>query len=193
MNPELFTEDEIIRYRNLKRIYAEKLYLELANSNFLERSAEKTDLGENMSCLKITIAGWWKPRYLIDEENRRAYEIMNSYTNFTNFTKSDIDWDSIGKLPEEARERAQYLDAHFPTFIHQFKNGVAEVSWQLNPDGRYYMDDDGYGMTPDEEITVYAFIDREMNILTKFRYIGRNWDLLEEIRKEAEAKLTKTL
>ena len=37
---------------------------------------------------------------------------------------------------------------------------MAEVSWQLNPDGRYYMDEDGYGMTNEKEITIFGFIDR---------------------------------
>ncbi|MBO5679857.1 MAG: hypothetical protein J6S11_07860 [Bacteroidaceae bacterium] len=49
---------------------------------------------------------------------------------------------------------------------------LAEVHWQLNPDGRYYRDDDGYGMTDDEEITVCGFIDADMNVLVKFQYIG---------------------
>jgi hypothetical protein len=68
---------------------------------------------------------------------------------------------------------------------------VAEVSWQLNPDGRYYMDDDGFGMTSDEEITVYGFIDSEMNVLVKFQYIDEDWKRLDKMRREAVETLKK--
>ena len=85
--------------------------------------------------------------------------------------------------------RAQEMSAQFPTFIRGFHKGVAEVSWQLNPDGRYYMDEDGFGMTPDEEITVYGFIDSEMNVLVKFQYIDEDWKRLDRMRREAEKRL----
>ena len=83
------------------------------------------------------------------------------------------------------------MSALFPTFVSCFQNGVAKVSWQLNPDGRYYRDDDGYGMTDDEETTVYGFIDTEMNVLVKFQYIGDDGERLKEMRHEAERKAKK--
>ena len=73
----------------------------------------------------------------------------------------------------------------FPSFIRGFYNGVAQVDWQLNPDGRYYMDDDGFGMTNDVEIEIYGFIDKEGNVLVKFRTIKDSSEL-ETMRKEAE-------
>ena len=51
------------------------------------------------------------------------------------------------------------------------------------------MDDDGFGMTDDEEITVYGFIDAKMNVLVKFQYIGDDYERLTEMRREAEEKL----
>lgn len=50
----------------------------------------------------------------------------------------------------------------------QYKNGVAEVEWQLNPDGMYYRDEDGFGMTDDEEIKLYGAIDRKGKVVKKF-------------------------
>ena len=64
---------------------------------------------------------------------------------------------------------------------------MAEVCWQLNPDGMYYMDEDGFGMTDDEEVEIYGFIDREGKMVSKFRHIHKNWDLLEQMQTEAEA------
>lgn len=60
--------------------------------------------------------------------------------------------ESIKQLPEKAKERAMSLSAQFPTFVRGSHNGVTEIFWQLNPDDRYYMDDDGFDMTSDEEM-----------------------------------------
>lgn len=169
----------------------EKLYMVLSTMEFTRNEYRVSELDEGMYVIEQVICGWWKQRYLIDNKKYRAYEIMNGNMDFVNFTTDDIDWDSIQQLPEKAKMRAQELDAQFPTFIRGFRKGVAEVSWQLNPDGRYYMDDDGFGMTSDEEITVYGYIDAEMNVLVKFQYIDKNWKRLDKMRREAEKALKK--
>lgn len=116
---------------------------------------------------------------------------MTSGEKFATVTENDIDWDSLKGLPEEALDRAHRLSAHFPTRIRNFKNGVAQVSWQLNPDGMYYMDEDGYGMTDDEEIEIYGFIDRKGKVVVKFQHINEDWNLLKAMRKEAETIINK--
>lgn len=83
-------------------------------------------------------------------------------------------------------EGVKALVKNFPSFIHKFENGVAEVSWQINPDGRYYMDEDGYGMTDDEEIEIYGFIDQNAKVVVKFKDIKKCYGELDKMRKEAE-------
>ena len=167
----------------------EKMYMVLSTMDFTRNGYRVSELGEGISAIEQVIWGWWKQRYLIDNKNCRAYEIMDGNMDFVNFTTNDIDWDSIKQLPEKAKMRAQEMSAQFPTFIRGFHKGVAEVSWQLNPDGHYYMDEDGFGMTSDEEITVYGFIDSEMNVLVKFQYIDEDWKRLDRMRREAEKRL----
>ena len=169
----------------------EKLYMVLSAMDFTRNGYRVNELGEGMSVIEQVIWVWWKQRYLIDNKNCRAYEIMDGNMDFVNFTTDDIDWDSIKQLPEKAKMRAQEMSAQFPTFIRGFRKGVAEVSWQLNPDGRYYTDEDGFGMTSDEEITVYGFIDSEMNVLVKFQYIDEDWKCLDKMRREAVETLKK--
>ena len=60
------------------------------------------------------------------------------------------------------------------------------MSWQLNHDGRYYMDEDGFGMTDDEEIEIYGFIDQNAKVVVKFRNINEHYSELDKMRKEAE-------
>lgn len=193
-------EPENPMMRVLKKIFtkdtskvkeAEKLYRSLSRTRFFERRFRVDELGEGISVIEQVVNGWWKQRYLLNENNYRAYEVMDENLIFVNFQAEDIDWKSLESLPDYMIERAQRLSALFPTFVSCFQNGVAKVSWQLNPDGRYYRDDDGYGMTDDEETTVYGFIDAEMNVLVKFQYIGNDWERLKEMRREAERKLRK--
>ena len=166
--------------------YEEQLYDEMNTDEYKERPFKYSDLGEGMAVISETMWGWWKPRFLINHNTKRAYEFMNEEQKLLTVTEDDIDWESLKDLPEEALGRAKALSFHFPSFIRRFENGVAQVDWQLNPDGRYYMDDDGYGMTDDIEVNVYGFIDQNAKVVVKFRYINKCYDELDKMRKEAE-------
>lgn len=168
---------------------ARELYDKLSNEKFNTRPWRIEDIGEDMAVASKVIMEYWKPRYLIDHNAKCAYEFMNRWETLCTVELDDIDWDSLKGLPEECIERAKTLDFHFPSFIRTYKNGVAEVSWQLNPDGRYYMDDDGFGMTDDEEVTIYGFIDKTGKALVKFRDIHEDWNILRIMRYEAEQKV----
>lgn len=147
------------------------------------------DVGEGMSLAEEVIMQYWKPRYLMDNNTKCAYEFLNVNEKFRTVTTDDIDWDSLKGLPEEAIQRAREFDAHYPTRVRKFENGVAQVSWQLNPDGMYFMDEDGYGMTDDDEVEIYGFIDRKGRVLVKFRHINEDWNQLKAMKQEAENKV----
>lgn len=169
----------------------EKLYKMLSENQYKEYPYEQSDLGEDMTLVNQEIYGYWKPRYLIDERNKTAVEFMSETMTLQTLSTDDIDWESLNGLPQYAVNRAKGLNATYPTFIHKYKDGVAEVSWQLNPEGRYYMDEDGYGMTDDEEIAIYGFIDRAGRPLVKLRDI---YDIseLDGMEKEAIRNLETT-
>ena len=177
-------------YKKLSRIKSdksteEKLYEVLQSDTFKSDLYKTEDLGDGMAVLYQNIWGWYKPRFVLNHNDKTAFEFMDSYQCLVTVTNEDIDWASLKKLPEEAICRAESLSFQFPSFIRGFKNGVSRVDWQLNPDGRYYMDDDGYGMTADEEIEIYGFIDTKGNVLVKFKAIKDRKEL-EVMRKEAE-------
>ena len=164
----------------------EKLYKVLNTDEYKVRPYEYSDLGEGMGVIGETMWGWWKHRYLVNHNTKCAYEFMDKNQILCTVTEDDIDWESLKELPEDAQGRARALSFHFPSFIRHFENGVAEVSWQINPDGRYYMDEDGYGMTDDEEIEIYGFIDQNARVVVKFKNINENYRELDRMRKEAE-------
>ena len=146
----------------------EKLYKRLCAPQNKDRPYEQRDLGEGMTLVNQTIGEYWKPRYLMDKEARCAYEFMSIDEVLQIVTDEDIDWDSLKGLPQDAFDRAKAHSFHFPGHVYQYKNGVAEVEWQLNPDGMYYRDEDGFGMTDDEEINLYGAIDRKGKVVKKF-------------------------
>lgn len=166
----------------------EKLYMVLQTDTYKSDLYKTEDLGEGMAVLYQNIWGYYKPRFVLNHNDKTAFEFMDSYTCLVTVSDEDIDWASLKKLPEEAIGRAERLSFQFPSFVRGFKNGVARVDWQLNPDGRYYMDDDGFGMTDDEEIEIYGFIDTKGKVLVKFRAIKDRKEL-EVMRKEAEEKV----
>ena len=145
-----------------------KLYRELCLSQYQGLPLVQNDLGEDMALVTQVIGRYWKPRYLMDKEARCAYEFMSIDEVLQIVTDEDIDWDSMKGLPQDAFDRAKAHSFHFPGHVYQYKNGVAEVEWQLNPDGMYYRDEDGFGMTDDEEINLYGAIDRKGMVVRKF-------------------------
>ncbi len=53
-------------------------------------------------------------------------------------------------------------------FAHYGKDSYI-MYWEIQPDGRYWEDDDGFGGTSDTEITLYAIIDKNGNFTGPFR------------------------
>lgn len=165
---------------------ARELYDRLNTDTFKSGSWRTEDNGEDMGVVSQVIMQYWKPRFLMDHKTKCAYEFMDESETLCTVTQDDIDWESLKGIPEKSIERARRLDFHYPSFVRMFKNGVAEVSWQLNPDGMYFMDEDGYGMTDDDEVEIYGFIDLKGKVVVKFKHINQDWDLLKAMRMEAE-------
>lgn len=179
-NLKLSDSDEKMTYSPSKA-----LYRQLQGALYSQYPYKKCDLGERMWLIEQVIDEYWKPRYLMDDDSKTAVEFMNGGTILQTVSTDDIDWESLQELPEYAIERARRLNATYPTFVRKYKDGVATVSWELNPDGRYYMDSDGFGMTDDEEITIYGCIDRSGKTLVKFRTVKASSEVGE---MEEEAK-----
>ena len=176
--------DKINRMADQPGTYEEKLYGILQSPKYSKGIYQVHDLGEGMSIVEEVINGWWKPRFLLNNEKKKAFEVMTGTQILMLAEADDIDWDSLANLPEDAIITAQMYSFMYPSFVTSFHNGVSLVTWQLNPDGRYYMDDDGYGMTNDLEVEIYGFIDKGANVIVKFQAVGENQ--LPILRHQAE-------
>ena len=165
---------------------AQKLYKDLCADVYKKRPYKMSDLGENMTVLEENICGWLKPQYLINHNTKCAYRFMDSGGRLLRVGDMDILWTSLVDVPGDYIFRVLKRNAMLPTFIFRFVNGVAEVQWQLNPDGRYFMDEDGFGMTNDREFNIYGFIDTKCRVVIPFQPI-ENAQQRAELRKKAEA------
>ena len=104
----------------------------------------------------------------MDSMGQTAVEFMGRDQRLCTVSLSDVDWMSLDDAPKQALAVARQCSFRFPSDIGRFVDNVACVKWQLNPDGRFYMDDDGFGMTSDEEYDIYGDIDRSGKVVRKF-------------------------
>ena len=58
----------------------------------------------------------------------------------------------------------------FPSYIRKFERGRAEFLWQVQPDGRYFADEDGFGAEHCMEIWLHSYINEEGKFIGPFKY-----------------------
>ena len=166
-NPQsLLYDDGSADYANMSE--EEKLYKVLGTSRYNESPYSQGSLGEGMTLVRQAIDGYCKPRYLMDDDAKCAYEFMSEREQLVAVTDDDIDWGSLEGLSEKVVDIVKCRAFVFPGDIYHYENGVAEVRWEINPDGRFYCDEDGFGMTNDKEINLYGVIDRKGKVVKKF-------------------------
>lgn len=147
------------------------LYQNLTSPQYKTRPYYQSDLGEDMILVSQVICDYIKPRYLMDCRTKRAVEFMDKAQRLLTVTDDDIDWRSLKRVKDEdAIDVARYRLFIYPGDISRYENGMAEVRWEINPDGRFYCDEDGFGMTGDVEINLYGVIDRKGKVVKKFTY-----------------------
>lgn len=108
-----------------------------------------------------------KQLFIVNTALKKAYAITQADGLLVGFTKDDIDWDNVSQL--ENNGDAYNLQACYYFGVEDYKDGVARVNWMLYPDGRYFADEDGFGMEDNDEVNVYAYIDTECRVLVKFQ------------------------
>lgn len=123
--------------------------------------------------------------FLVNNNTKEAWELLTANGRFSFWDASAVEIASAFDQPYRAQRNAVELIAPYHFGINEFKDGVAYLSWILQPDGRYYAEEDGFGMEDDDEINFYAFIDTQANILIPFQSMDDS--LMTRYRKQAVA------
>ena len=156
----------------------------------LDKSEEEADyFHREMGCgmLRFTNRSYGnKQSFIVNTELKKAYTISEADGSLVAFTKDDIDWDNVSQL--EHNGDAYSLQACYYFGIEDYKDGLARVNWMLYPDGRYFADEDGFGMEDNDEINIYAYIDTECRVLVKFQDM-ENSEKVKVLYQEAKKKV----
>lgn len=165
---------------------AKELYTELRKPKYDSRPYSRMkNWGDKMEIVEEVIYDYWRERFLVNHKTKEAYELMTPDFTLTFISKDDVDWKGVEPLKNN--QNAYRFSAYYQRFaVDKFKNGVAMVTWTLYPDGRYFMDEDGYGMEDNDESVLYGFIDTHAHVLIPFQ--AKSWKELEQQRPEAERK-----
>lgn len=160
-----------------------ELYIELKQSKYDNRPyARLTGRGNHMEIVKEVIDDYWRERFLINHADKTAYELMDGSLRLTFLSLKDVDWNSVETL--ENNSNAYSFSAYYQRFaVEKFEDGVALVEWTLYPDGRYFLDEDGYGMEDNDESVLYGFINTHANVVIPFQ--AKTWEELDALRPEA--------
>lgn len=161
----------------------QELYVELKKAQYDSRPYDRlTGMGDNMEIVVEVIDNYWRERFLINNADKTAYELMDRSLRLTFLTEKDVDWESVRTL--DNNRNAYSFSAYYQRFaVEKFKEGVALVEWTLYPDGRYFMDEDGYGMEDNDASVLYGFIDTHANVVIPFQ--AKSWEGLEKMRPDA--------
>lgn len=156
------------------------LYTKLSADFKTERMYSFADRGEGMmQCREKTT----NRVFLVNKKTKEAWELITANGRFSFWDASAVEIAATFDLPYKSQRNAVELRAPYYFGINEFKDGVAYVSWTLQPDSMYYADEDGFGMTNDDEINFYAFIDTKASVLIPFQQMDDK--LRERYRKQA--------
>lgn len=87
-------------------------------------------------------------------------------------TEADIEPSAMRLIKQQCPYLA--FKARYRFWVFPFTGNKAAVEWTVRPDGSYYADSDGFGMTDDKEITLHGFINTKGRPIGQFRLYKRN-------------------
>lgn len=161
-----------------------ELYLELLEDRYGRYPFNRVErIGQYIGIVEESVGGYWRQRYLVNHIAAEAYELMSRGNKLTFLSEPDVLWSDVEKM--EHNSNAYSFSARYPLFyVYEFENGVACVKWTLYPDGRYFMDEDGYGMEDNKASVLHGFIDEHARVVIPFQ--NKTFEEMETLRPEAE-------
>ena len=102
--------------------------------------------------------------YFVDEKRGIRKQLVNSngvIQNFPGFSDKE-------KLAKLVGEKVLIPQIRFRTSFEKQDSGW-KMFWQIQPDGRYWEDEDGFGGTNDEEVTLFTYVDENGDFTGPFQ------------------------
>ncbi|WP_294874047.1 MULTISPECIES: hypothetical protein [Prevotellaceae] len=131
------------------------------------------DIGENMAVL----SGKGRSYTIINKETGKARQLVSEDGTLL-VADNEIDFDATNKgCPDfNGCKWVRYWFGRYDNF----RNGVCAICWTVYPDGRYFADEDGFGMEDNDEEKIYCIINKDLEIIVPFQPMN---DVKEILRK----------
>lgn len=100
------------------------------------------------------------------------------------FSDEEIDFEAIDKLENSHNAHSRIIQYAGINRWGDCKDGLIALSWMLYPDGRYFADEDGYGMEDNDEVKVYCVLDENLQVVRPFGPVDDVTELLSKMRRE---------
>ena len=130
-----------------------------------------------------------KQIFIVNPAIKKVYPISEPNGKLVGFTLDDIDWDNVNQLEHNGDAKRLVAD-YGGLSIGDYKDGIAYVSWMLYPDGRYFADEDGFGMEDNDEVNIAAYIDTQCQVVVKFQDMEDD-EKRRKLREEALSAISK--
>jgi len=106
-------------------------------------------------------------RYLVNKTTGKTRKISEP-GKLVGFSDEEIDLDAIEKLDNSHNARLRLIQYGGISRWNDCRNGLITLCWTLYPDGRYFADEDGYGMEDNDELTVYCVMNDNLEVVKPF-------------------------
>lgn len=134
------------------------------------------DIGENMAVL----SGEGKSYTIINKETGKVRQLVSEDGTLL-VAGDEIDFDAInnGCPDSNGCKSVRYWFGRYDNF----RNGVCASCWTVYPDGRYFADEDGFGMEDNDEENAYCIINKDLEIIVSFQPMDDVKEMLKKYEK----------
>ena len=105
------------------------------------------------------------PLFFANYFTGKARQLLDENSHLVGFRDQDFDWEKLKKVEHPYDLNHRYVDYGGLGRYWDFRDGVCCLCWMLYPDGRYFADEDGYGMEDNDEENIYCIIDKYLRIV----------------------------
>lgn len=118
-------------------------------------------IGEEM----LLIGECHGPMFFANGSTGKARQLLDENSYLVGFEDEDFDWEKLKDVEHPYDVKHGYVDYGGLGRYSNYCNGICCLRWMLHPDGRYYADEDGFGMEDDDEENIYCIIDSNLRIV----------------------------
>ena len=105
------------------------------------------------------------PLFFANYFTGKARQLLDENSHLVGFGDQDFDWEKLKKVEHSHDLNHRYVDYGGLGRYDDFRDGVCCLCWMLYPDGRYFADEDGFGMEDNDEENIYCIIDKNLHIV----------------------------